>query len=47
MTTSADLKKMAKSVRDIGVTSERNELLVKKAHDVKIATMLVFLDKIK
>ena len=42
-----DLKKMASEVRASGLSSEKATLLVKEAHQVKIAALLTFYKKIK
>ncbi len=43
----ADLRKMAGDVRDNGLSSDKAKLLVKKAHQVKLATLLTFYKNIK
>ena len=43
----ADLKKMAEDVRDNGLMSEKAEMLVKKAHEVKLATIVTFANTLK
>lgn len=47
MQTVADLRKTASNVRENGITSEKATMLVKKAHQVKLATLITFYKKIK
>ena len=47
MQTADDLRKIASDVRSNGLASEKAKTLVKKAHEVKLATLLTFYKNIK